>query len=184
MEFNKELHRRLDSIFELYNLEVIEEYSGFLKVKSPHLVMSFSHDKRENSFAFFIGHRDADYLVDAEVSELLFRVKDCKIFLSSETSMEEFTNNVITLLESHEGKKLLNGETYKLSDVKKHVSLRAKNYTNNLLNNQYLNAAIRSWEEKDYRGFIDNLSHADKSKLPLSYKLKLRIAFQKTGQLN
>lgn len=184
MEFNKALHRRLDSIFERYSLKVIEEFNDFIKVESPNLVMSFSHDKRENSFAFFIGHRNADYLVDSEVSELLFDVRNSNIPLHPEVSEEEFADNLVMLLESTEGRKLLNGELSKLSDVRKHVNSRSKQYTSNLLNSQYLGAADRSWQEKDYRGFIDNINLVDKSKLPTSYKLKLKIAFQKVSRLN
>ncbi|GIL24546.1 MAG: hypothetical protein BroJett042_30590 [Bacteroidota bacterium] len=181
MEFNRLLHSKLDSIFEQNNLRVIEEYGGFVKLKSPFVVMSFSHDRMENSNSFFVGRDDAEYLVDADIAELLFHLEEGKIFLRPETSEGDFLDNIVMLLESHEGKKLLSGEMSKLSDVDKYVNSKAKIYTSNLLNKQYLNAANQSWEEKDYQGFIDNLSHTDKDKLPSSYRLKLKIAFQKIG---
>lgn len=179
MEFNRLLHSKLDSIFEQNNLRVIEEYDGFVKLKSPYLVMSFSHDRRENSNSFFVGRDDAEYLVDADVAELIFHLEEGKVSLKLETSKEDFLNNMFMLLESHEGKKLLSGEVSKLSDVEIFVNKKARIYTSDLLNKQYLNAANQSWEDKDYQGFIDNLSHTDKDKLPSSYRLKLKIAFQK-----
>lgn len=175
MEFNQLVSNRLGLIFQKHNLHFIEQFKNHVKLKSDSVIITISHDERENSNAFYIGsNEDFLYPVDEYVLKRAFN-SDLKI---SNVTQEMFINNLAVFFEG-EGKPLIAGNTYALEAVEKYVYKEGEAYTTQLVDKQNLDAANRAWEERNYKDFIKYLDKTDRQKLPSSYELKYKMAHQK-----
>lgn len=175
MEFNKIVIDRLEPIFHKNNLRVVEQFNDYLKIESDKIVLTISHDKRENSNSFFIGIKNSSlYQINENVLKDVFN-SALKI---NNVSPDVFVKNLALFLEG-EGNQLIIGNKDALHSVEKYIQNESNEYTAELVKNQSLDAANKAWEEGNYKDFIKNLDKIDRQKLPSSYDLKYKMAQQK-----
>ena len=172
MEFNKLVLDRFGLIFQKNNLRVTEQLNNFMKIKSDTIVITISHDNRENTNSLYIGRKDSSLCpIDENVLKDVFN-SALKI---NYVTPEVFVNNLAIFFEG-EGNPLIVGNTDALKAVEKYIDKESKEYTAELVDKQHLDAANKAWEEGNYKDFIKYLDKTDRQKLPSSYELKYKMA--------
>ena len=177
MNFTQTLLNKLGLLFQRFNLKIVEQRNDFLKLQSESLIIIIVHNSIERSNTLWIGKNDnkADKIeIDNNVLSSFFK-SNLKL---SDVSMDTFINNLTSLFEN-EASSLLIGDKYRLEELERFDLERSHDYTKDILYKRYLAAADKAWDEKDYKGFINNIDCIDKSKLPTSYALKYEIACKK-----
>lgn len=175
MEFNSLISKKLSVFFKNYNLQIIEEFKNYLKLKSDKIFIILTHDEREKSNALYVGRNENHmYPIDENVLKKAFD-SDLKI---NNISQEEFVNNIAIFFEG-KGRPLISGNVYAIEAVEKYVYLEGQLYTTELLNKQNLQAANKAWEQNNFKDFIRYLDNIEVRYLPSSYKIKYKMALRK-----
>lgn len=178
MEFNKYVLDKLELIFQKHKLTVTEQFNNYVKLESDKVVLTITHDIRENANLLYIGKTaDTLYLIDGNIIKRFFIPDLEQFFKIPELTVEDFVNNLVIFFEG-EGRLLLEGNSDVLNTIEKYVLMKSKEYTTELLYKQSLDAANKAWEEGNYKDFIKYLDKMDKQKLPSSYELKYKMAQQ------
>lgn len=175
MEFNKLVSGSLELIFQKYKLYLAEQYKNYVKFKSEHIIITVSHDDRENSNSLYVGKNENSlYPIDENVLKDVFN-STLKI---NYVTMEVFINNLTVFFEG-EGQPLIVGNAPTLKRVEEYVNIKSNEYTMELVNKQHFDAANKAWEAGKFKDFIKYLDKIDRKQLPSSYELKYKIAHQK-----
>src|ERR1700694_6040620 len=143
MEFNALVSDRLDLIFQKHNLHVIEQFKNYVKFRSDNIILTISHNDRENSNSLFIGRNEsALYPIDDNVLKDVFN----SVLKINYVTPEVFVNNLAVFFEE-EGKQLISGNADTLNAVEKYIYAKSEEYTLQLMEQQNLDAANKAWEE-------------------------------------
>ncbi|MBE5320835.1 hypothetical protein IM793_16825 [Pedobacter sp. MR2016-19] len=81
------------------------------------------------------------------------------------------------------GKPLLEANIIKFPELKLHSEQEGRSYTQQILNDQILTAADKTWEKGDYNEFIKIISRTNLNRIPSSYQLKYKIAQKRVQHL-
>lgn len=173
MEFNQLVLQKLHSLFTEHGLIVGEQSKDFVKYESNELVISISHNVRENAYMLFVGKKDFDIEIDNHV---LLNHFNCDLKLSS-VPRELFVNNVLRFFVG-DGNALLVSEQAWIN-LEKFNNDRSEDYTTKLLREQHLEVANKAWAEKNYAEFIKYLEKVGMENLPGSLIQKYKIAQKK-----
>lgn len=179
MEFNQIIVKKLDSLFTKYGLEVTEQSNDFIKYESQRLIITLIHNHRENLSTLYIGKDDRNLLmIDGNIIKKFFYYNLDRIFIIPEKTIDDFVNNLLVFFNG-KGKKLLAGDELLILKIEKFLEDANFEYTVNLAERQYIEAAKKAWENGNYWEVINNLKRVNKSHLPASLQKKLKIAEKK-----
>lgn len=176
MEFNQEVHYKLDLIFQEYNLLIVEEYENYLRLKSPHLTIIIGYSPIENSGILYIGRSSGNSEMVEVNNDVMKEFFNSDLHLSSLTT-EIFLNNLV-LFFKREGKALFEGDLNTIIELENYYKKKNTAYTRNLIDQQNLESANHAWNQENYKEFIRYLEKINFETLPNSYKLKYKIAFK------
>lgn len=177
MKFAQTILEKMGSLFQRYHLRIIEQQNDYLKLQSDSLLVTIVYNPLEKSNTLWIGRNDekADKIeVDNKVLNFFFKSS----LRLTEVSVDVFIHN-LTLFFENEASSLLIGDLYKLEELERFDLKRSQDYTQNVLNRQYIEAADKAWIDSNYKEFIKNVDRLNKDKLPSSYILKYKIASRK-----
>ena len=127
MEFNQEVHIKLDAIFSKYNFKIIEETKNNLKLKSPHLIiiLVYNHYEKSNNI-YFVTLSEIPKTIEID-NEILRRFFKSNLRLSS-SSIEKFVSKLAIFLD-REAKSLLQGNIQEIIQLERYSMIRDKLYT-------------------------------------------------------
>ncbi len=177
MEFNQEVHNKLDLIFQEYNLLIVEEYKNYLKLRSSYLMIIIGYSPLENSGILYIGRQTVKSEMIEVHNDVMKEFFNSDLRLSSLTT-EAFLNNLVIFFK-REGKPLLDGDLNKMIELENYYKKKNKDYTRKLIDQQNLESADHAWNEDNYKVFIEYLEKVNFETLSNSYKLKYKIASKK-----
>lgn len=172
MEFNKLISEKLRPLLIENGFKLTEESKHIVNYKSGSLVVAMVHNPRENSNTLWIG-RDGfqEVEIDNQVMKEFFN-SDLKI---SNLPQETFVNNVFLFFVG-DGEGLIKGDESDVISLEKFSERRSSEYTESLINKQFLEAANKAWKEGNYADVIRHLKKVDEESLPTSFKQKYKIA--------
>lgn len=175
IDFNNLVIEMMGSIFEKYNLRIVDEYKGNVKVKSPSVVIVIARSEREGFNYFYIGRaEDSSVLVDDDIMLKVFN-SNIKI---ERLPIEQFLTNLNNFFNA-EGRNLLLCEQEYFTRLEEFDRRKSKEYTARLEEERLLGIADRAWAEKDYKNFVQCLEKIEMGNLLPSYQLKYKIARNK-----
>ncbi len=178
MEFNQLIFQKLQSLFTEHGLKMTEQSKYIVRYESNELVISLSHNHRENSNTLWLGRKNFNEVeIDDQIMQEHFG-SDLKL---SNLSQEIFLNNVF-LFFMGDGEKLLEGNERALINLQKFNEQRSQEYTANLIEKQNLEAANKAWANGNYSEVIKYLDKINTDDLPKSFKQKYKIARQRSGR--
>ncbi|MEY3499017.1 MAG: hypothetical protein RL308_686 [Bacteroidota bacterium] len=173
MEFNTLVKTKLFPILEKYGFGITEEFKNIIRFQSSFIEINIVYNDYEKSCYISIGKK----------GKSLYELRNNAIreLLNSSLLVEQvvpavFVQNLSTLFETKEGTALLKGN---IDDFVKFKISEDNHYTLELVQHQTLEAALKAWERKDYKGFVESMNEIDFENIPLSYQLKYKIAKQK-----
>ncbi|RRQ46497.1 hypothetical protein [Chryseobacterium sp. SC28] len=177
MDFNIQIKTQLFPIFQRYGFEIVEEFKNVLRFQSSITKINIVHNPFENSNTIWVGKRGKTDMI--EINNNLLILFFNSLLNLDKVSVEVFINNLVIFFEN-EGESLLIGN--KINDLEKFDLERSKIYTQNLLNQQNINAADKAWQQNDYENFVNIINGLNYEKLPKPYLLKYKIAKQKLNR--
>lgn len=178
MEFNKLISQKLQSLFKEHGLKITEQSKYIMRYESNELVISLSHNSRENSNTLWVGGKNFNEVeIDNQIMQEHFS-SDLKL---SNLPQEIFVNNVF-LFFMGDGEKLLEGNERALVSLDKFNEQRSQKYTANLVEKQNLEEANKAWKDGNFSDVIKYLETINTDDLPESFKQKYKIALRKLGK--
>ncbi len=172
MEFNQLILEKLHPLFTEHGLTIAEESKDIVKYESKELIILLVHNPREKSNTLWVSSNLLNSVeIDNELMQKFFN-SDLKL---SNLPKEIFINNVFLFFIS-EGEKLLDADKRVLTALVEFNEQRSKEFTANLVERQYLEAANKAWYEGSYSDVVRYLEKVSKDNLSASFKQKYKIA--------
>jgi len=172
MNFNKVVKDKLDLLMSDNNFDLTEQFEDSVRYENNGLYLSFCHNLREKSNIFWVG-RDKGIPIEMS-NRILNQVFNCNIKIET-TSVTKFISNVYNFLIT-DGISLLKANEKVYFELEKTVEKQSKEYTSQLKERQYLEAAEKAWRNKNYSDVLKNLNKVDENRLSDSFKKKYNIA--------
>jgi len=174
MELGELAYERINDLLIQYNFKIEKQSSNQIVYQSDHLSITLSHNSYELANYLWIGQKGFwETEINDHILEQLFKTS---IRLEN-LSIEQFIHEVHRFLRG-EGRIILTEQVESGKKLKRFDSKRSKDYTNELLDKQYLDAASKAWNARNYIDFIENLNRLDRDKLPSSLRKKYQIALR------
>jgi len=173
MEFVQTIIEKIGSLFDRYSIEVVEKRDDYLKLKSPCLIMRIVHNSLEKSNTLWIGRNGNGNEIEVD-NDVLFTFFKLEMKLSQVTMTNFISNLRIFIDEDPRGIFSCNPKV--LRELEEYHLIRSHRYTKQLLDKQKLQAAIKAWDDGNYRRFVNLLDELSDVDLPKSFKLKYQIA--------
>ncbi len=175
MEFKKLILEKLNPLFIKFGFRLIEKSKEIVKYELDNLIITIVHNPRENSNTLWVGKEGfKEVEVDDQVMKEFFN-SDLKL---SNLPQETFVNNVL-LFFLGDGKGVIKGNESDIISLEKFNKKRSKEYTESLLNKQFLEAANKAWREGNYADVIKYLKRVNEKSLTTSFKQKYKISQQR-----
>jgi len=175
MKFDQLILRELKSFIVENNFQLIEQRDNYIKFELKHIVIIVSHNPFEKSNTLWIG-KATDALHAVEIDNVTLE----KFFKSSlqlsQVSIEIFIKNLVMFFKN-ECKPLLISDESRVNNLIEYDLERSRIYTQKLIEMQSLSDIDEAWDKNNYSEFIKLMDQIDKDKLPSSYQLKYKIAF-------
>lgn len=178
MEFNQLISQKLQSLFTEHGLKMTEQSKYIVRYESNELVISLSHNPRENSNTLWVGRKNFN---EVEIDNQIMREHFSSDLKLSNLPQETFANNVF-LFFMGDGEKLMEGNERALISLEKFNEQRSQEYTANLVDKQNLEAANKAWKDGNYSEVIKYLEKINTDDLPESFRQKYKIARQRLGK--
>ncbi|WP_209404959.1 hypothetical protein [Pseudozobellia sp. WGM2] len=172
MEFHKLISEKLSPLFEEYGFKLTGKSNYTVNYKAGNLVIEIVHNPRENSNTLWFG-RDGfqEVEIDNQVMKEFFK-SDLKL---SNLPQETFVNNVFLFFVG-DGIGLLSGNESDVISLEKFNKKRSDEFTENLINKKFLDAANKAWKEGNYFDVVRHLQKVNEESLTTSLKQKYKIA--------
>jgi hypothetical protein len=177
-EFNKLILQKLHALFIEHGLKISEQSKNIVTYESNELVISLSHDPRENSNKLWVGRKNFN---EVEIDNQIMREHFSSDLKLTNHPQETFVNNVFMFFMGH-GEKLLEGNERALISLERFNEQRSQEYTANLIEKQNLEAANKAWTDGNYSEVIKFLEKINTDNLPESFRQKYKIARQRLGK--
>lgn len=172
--FNSKVLNKVNTTLFGYNLEIAEEYKGYIRLTSPTVILIVSLNERENTIDLFWGRPNKHtYYLDEDLIKEFFNVE--LRFGFSVSGMESRINKIFNFLIL-EGSILLAGDENLYNMIEEFTKKRSEIYTKNLLLRQKLTLADRAWQGKYYREFVAIILEIGLENVSIVYKKKFEIA--------
>lgn len=178
MEFNQLISQKLQSLFAEHGLKMTEQSKYILRYESNELVISLSHNPRENSNTLWVGRKSFN---GVEIDNQIMREHFSSDLKLSNLPQETFVDKVF-LFFMGDGEKLMEGNEHALSSLEKFNEQRSHEYTAKLVEKQNLEAANKAWKDGNYSEVIKYLEKINTDDLPESFRQKYKIARQRLGK--
>lgn len=177
MNFAQTILEKMGFLFQRYNLKIVEQRNDYLKLQSDSLIVIMAYNHLEKSNTLWIGKNDekADKIeIDNDILSAFFKSN----LRLSEVPTDVFIDNLTSFFEN-EASSLFIGDSYRLEELERFDLQRSHNYTQIVLNRQYIEAADKAWNDGNYKELVKNIDRLNKDELPSSYILKYKIASRK-----
>ena len=175
MKINHLITEKLHSLFTTYGLKLTEQLSSNIKYESDDLIVGLTYNSRESSNTLWVRRRQSQEVeIDNQVLLEHFN-SDLKLSNLPKTT---FLNNVFLFFMS-DGEKLLKESEAAMISLEKFNEQRSTEYTLNLIERQYLEAAKTAWDDGNYSDFLKYSNKLDKDNLPPSFRKKYKISKQR-----
>jgi hypothetical protein len=179
MKFNEVVLDKLGPIFQEYNLFIVDQFENYIKLKSDHLVISITHDEKENANLLYMGvSEDTQHLIDYNIIKNILGSNIEEDLIIPELTINDFVDNLRVFFKKEKDLFLEKNKT-RLKLIENYSTKVSLNYTEEILQKQILVFIDKAWEEGNYKAFIEYLDKIDRKKIPHSYELKYRIASNK-----
>ena len=172
MNFNQTIIDKLDAILSAHYFVLTEQFKGSLKYENNGFYFSFTRDPREQMDVFWVGRHDG-FPIEIN-NKILSEFFNSEIKIEQKT-MDEFALNVYEFLRTN-GMRLLQAKEQDYLALEYFSEKQSEEYTSEILERQYLDAANKAWEKKNYSDVLKALSHIDKNRLSISFKQKYKIS--------
>ena len=173
MQF-KEFIEQISPLLLEHGFDVTEQSNNFTQFDSDSVRVTFTYDPLERQYYTHVGYKDS------QMSELDSRtLNDLFEFESASGGLTP-----VDFLSFFKGKgfQLLQCNTEVFDRLQSYTLKRSQEFTNKIIEQQYLQSADYAWRAKDYQKFIQSIDHLDKNRLPDSYIKKYAIALKKIKQ--
>lgn len=177
MNFNQLISNKLSPLLTKHGLIITQQSDYTTKFESEELAITLSHSTREGSNTLWIDSKKPQKSIEIDDQAMkAFFHSDLKL---NGLTKENFINNVL-LFFGREGKELLKANSISLINLGNYDEQRSEKFTSNVVHKQYLKAANKAWENKNYSDFIRYIDKVGKNNLDASFKQKYKIAQQKS----
>ena len=175
MKFNQDKLSEIKALFNEFGFSLQEESELHVRFESKHVLIVFSHNPRENSNTLWVkGKHTHEIEIDNRLMKDFFD-SDIKI---SELPIDTFLANLFMFFKE-DGNDLLKSSESVISNLANYSEQRSNKYTEELIDKQYLEAAQKAWQNRNYHDFIIQLKKVSEEKLTPSLIQKLKIAQSK-----
>lgn len=179
MTFTELVHNKLDIVFQRNNLQSVDEFENYIKLKSDKVTIALYYDEKENTGSLYAGKNDASLLlIDGSIINKFFVASLKDYFIIPEKTKEDFVNNIFSFF-NNKGRLLIEGDIHTLEIITRYFNQENEKYTTALLQEQNLLLANGAWDKGDYKSFMDYIDKTNRQTLPSSYQLKYKIANQR-----
>jgi len=182
MTFNELVHSKLDFIFRNYNLNVVDELTNYIRLKSKNIEIVVSYDEREHGGYLYAGKDEASLMnISSDIIKRFFVPFLDENFKIPEKTQEDFVNNIFSFF-SNTGGLLLQGNDNLLQKIESSIRIENTKYTNDLIQEQNLITANNAWDKKDYSLFIECFHKIKNKKFLSTNQLKYNYALKRINK--
>lgn len=175
MNFNQIITNRFNSILVSHCFDLTDQFNDNLKYENNGLYILFTRNPREQTNTLWVGSDDG---FPIEVSDSILREFFNTEIEIEHKSIDEFSSNVYEFLKG-EGLILLQANKEDYLALERFSQNKSEEYTSQLLEQQYLDAADEAWRTENYVDVLKNLDQIDEDNLSKSYRQKYKIAKKK-----
>jgi hypothetical protein len=127
MEFNQEIHAKLDIIFHKYNFEIIDERKNYILLQSPYLkiILGYNpYEKLNNLFFYTLSPNSKTIEINNKILNLYFKSN-----LRLDSSIENYAP-ALAIFFQQEAKSILEGNIEEIDKLVSYAKKQDEIYTN------------------------------------------------------